>query len=285
MAERWVEVANIVVGLSAPTQALLSLGPTWERFEIPQRTPHATVEVDVAPPRACEGRLRFDSGGVWRLYESGSGALELGFYSRLSGALPYRRLETATGFQHSRLTVAAPPTFPLEYPLDEVLYMHHFSQTNAVELHASGVQTRSGRGLLFVGHSGAGKSTAAALWTAHAGASVLSDDRIVVRPAGAAATFFGTPWHGSAQLARAHAAPLEHIFLLEQAPACGLERLRASTATVELLARAFYPVYDPIAAKRTAETVAALAAVVPVSRFRCTRSAESVDFLAHALSL
>jgi hypothetical protein len=70
---------------------------------------------------------------------------------------------------------------PLEYPLDELLIMHRLTQEKAIELHGSGIVRADGMGNLFVGHSGAGKSTTTRLWTEREDVEVLSDDRIIVR--------------------------------------------------------------------------------------------------------
>src|SRR5207237_1422736 len=50
-----------------------------------------------------------------------------------------------------------------------------------IELHGCGIVGPGGASNLFVGHSGAGKSTTTRLWTALGGVEVLSDDRIIVR--------------------------------------------------------------------------------------------------------
>src|SRR6476660_9837409 len=70
---------------------------------------------------------------------------------------------------------------PLEYPLDELLIMHRLTQEKAIELHGSGIVRSNGEANLFIGHSGAGKSTTTRLWTAVEDVEVLSDDRIIVR--------------------------------------------------------------------------------------------------------
>ena len=59
--------------------------------------------------------------------------------------------------------------------------MHRLTQEKAIELHGCGIVGPGGASNLFVGHSGAGKSTTTRLWTAHEGVEVLSDDRIIVR--------------------------------------------------------------------------------------------------------
>jgi hypothetical protein len=70
---------------------------------------------------------------------------------------------------------------PLEYPLDELLIMHRLTQEQAIELHGTGIVRGNGEANLFIGHSGAGKSTTTRLWTAIEDVEVLSDDRIIVR--------------------------------------------------------------------------------------------------------
>src|SRR2546421_554321 len=86
-----------------------------------------------------------------------------------------------------------------------------------VELHASGIIDGGGRGRLFVGQSGAGKSTTARLWMDAEDVEIVSDDRVIVREAGGEWRMFGTPWHGEAALSSPAPAPLDGVFLLQQA--------------------------------------------------------------------
>ncbi|MGD0989076.1 MAG: hypothetical protein ABR874_14785 [Candidatus Sulfotelmatobacter sp.] len=138
---------------------------------------------------------------------------------------------------------------PLEYPLDELLIMHRLTQERAIELHGTGIVRANGVANLFVGHSGAGKSTTTRLWTSREEVEVLSDDRIIVRyddgrdgPAGPTAMrMYGTPWHGEAMFASPNSAPLTRIFILEHGHGNVITRLTRSQAVGELFARAFVP--------------------------------------------
>jgi hypothetical protein len=85
---------------------------------------------------------------------------------------------------------------PLEYPLDELLIMHRLTQEKAIELHSCGIVRPDGTGNLFVGHSGAGKSTTTQLWMAREDVEVLSDDRIIVRR-DEGGVLAETPCHGA----------------------------------------------------------------------------------------
>ena len=63
-------------------------------------------------------------------------------------------------------------------------------------VHSVGIKDPDGRGLLFPGESGAGKSTMARLWDKHSRGSVLNDDRVIVRKDKKGFFICGTPWHG-----------------------------------------------------------------------------------------
>jgi hypothetical protein len=76
---------------------------------------------------------------------------------------------------------AFPYAAPLDYPVDELLIMHRLTREKAIELHGCGIVRADGTGNLFVGHSGAGKSTTTRLWMEREDVEILSDDRIIVR--------------------------------------------------------------------------------------------------------
>ncbi|MBN1260708.1 MAG: hypothetical protein JXB35_08510, partial [Anaerolineae bacterium] len=82
------------------------------------------------------------------------------------------------------------------YPLDEILVVNLLAKGRGVLLHSCAVDD-DGHGTLFLGESGAGKSTTARLWS-EAGVRVLNDDRVIVRQSGGRFWAYGTPWHGDA---------------------------------------------------------------------------------------
>jgi len=140
---------------------------------------------------------------------------------------------------------------PLAYPLDELLIMHRLTQERAIELHGVGIVGPDGASNLFIGHSGAGKSTTARLWTSLHDVKILSDDRIILRadmPCGHSARdrankilMYGTPWHGEAHFALPQSAPLQRILVLEHGQGNVLTRLTRSQVVGELFARSFVP--------------------------------------------
>jgi hypothetical protein len=204
----------------------------------------------------------FDSGTTWRLYER-DGGFGFDFSASIFGARPYKRLLVDKFFRRATLQMNGNcfagfplPVFPLAYPLDELLIMHRLTQERAIELHGVGIVGPDGASNLFVGHSGAGKSTTARLWTSLHNVAILSDDRIIVREHpvrehllhegnrredATQIYMYGTPWHGEAHFALPQRAPLQRIFVLEHGHGNVFTRLTRSQMVAELFARAFVP--------------------------------------------
>jgi len=166
----------------------VTLVPSLEPFRVEAPISDIRIQIEWAE-RLCSpaGPQLFDSGSVWRLYEDGEG-FQFDFGASLLGEQPYKRLFVDRGFRTATLQMSEKSftgtgylAAPLEYPLDELLIMHRLTQEKAIELHSCGIVRPDGTGNLFVGHSGAGKSTTTRLWTEREDVEVLSDDRIIVR--------------------------------------------------------------------------------------------------------
>ncbi len=215
------------------------------------------------------GRLLFDSGMVWRLYED-SGEHTFRFSSPVLGPIPYKELRVTRDFRKGEIILHGPyvgsePVDPLEYPLDELLVVNRLGQGLGCELHACGIIDGEGRGWLFCGHSGAGKSTLAKLWSSRR-VTVLSDDRIVLREVDGEIRMFGTPWHGEAGFSVAEDAPLAGILVLGHAPRNEIESLARPEAVSELMARAFLPFFEAMALETAMDTLSTAASEAPCGR-------------------
>lgn len=76
-----------------------------------------------------------------------------------------------------------------------------------------------GRGYMFLGVSGTGKSTHASLWLRHiAGTELLNDDNPVVRLENGQPFVYGSPWSGKTPCYKNKKLPLGGIVQLSQAP-------------------------------------------------------------------
>jgi hypothetical protein len=157
---------------------------------------------------------------------------------------------------------AAPLPPPLIYPLDQILLMYVLARHDGLLVHAAGA-VANGRGLVFPGRSGAGKSTISRCLAADARVGVLSDDRIVIRKSTAGYILYGTPWPGDAGIAENAGAPLRGLLFLHK-DSCDRLRPISSTAAVErLLQVTSVPWYDRDVMDRVVSACEALALAVP----------------------
>jgi hypothetical protein len=229
------------------------------------------------------GRLIFDSGVVWQLYEE-RGHLVFQFTSPALGRRPYKTLMVDRDMSRGEIALSREalwshrPVAPLEFPLDQALLSELLGRGRGAEVHACGVVDEGGRGFLFIGRSGSGKSTIARLW-AKRGATILSDERIVLRQLGGDVWMFGTPWHSDGYFADPHGAPLAAVFFPVHAPANRLSAVPAPIAAKELFGLSFPPLYSREALDFTLGFFAKVAREVPCHELRFLPEESALDLI------
>jgi hypothetical protein len=267
-------IGGVSVQVASDRRADVALAASLMPFRVALGPSDINIQVGwVANLPSASGRQLFDSGSLWRLYET-QGGFQFDFTTPVLGEAPYKRLLIDDKFHIACLLLNKkcfedrnPPT-PLEYPLDEVLITHRLSCEKAIELHGCGIVARkSGSGYLFVGHSGAGKSTTARLWTAHQDVEILSDDRIVLREHAGKTFMYGTPWHGEAAYASPAQSPLSKIFVLEHGFGNAITRLSPTQTISELFARSFVPFHRHDYVNSALDVLQQVAASVPCYRY------------------
>lgn len=88
----------------------------------------------------------------------------------------------------------------------------------AISVHAS-VVVNDGKGFLFMGKSGTGKSTHSGLWLKYIeGSWLLNDDNPMLRLTEGGVRVYGSPWSGKTHCYRNESAPVAGIVRLKQAP-------------------------------------------------------------------
>jgi hypothetical protein len=273
-----------VLARSEASDLALEVGGSVRSFVSEAEAPDLSLRVarrQLAPE--APGMLVFDSGATWRLYEH-AGAQIYRFFDPRLGSIPYREARLAPDGATGEVLLnpdqypAGEPADALQFPLDELLFLRLLAQRGGVELHACGVLAPSGRGYVFAGQSGDGKTTTARLWQQVPGATVLSDDRIIVRPEAAGGfTMHGTPWHGEAELSASASAPLAAVFLLARGERNEVAPLSPCAAVASLLARAVTAFCDAHAVSALLDTLAPLVREVPCATFRFVPGEDAVQ--------
>jgi hypothetical protein len=232
-----------------------------------------------------EGQFLFDSGSHWQLYRLGED-----YQFRLAvpakSGQPYKLARFNSDFTRGEILCSreryseGEPLYPLEYPLDEVLFVHLLALNGyGVELHSCGLVDETGKGYLFIGHSEAGKTTTARLWEQRRGVKVLSDDRIIVRREGQEFFMYGTPWHGEAELAYPDRARLDHVFLLGRGVENKLVPVGHAQAAAEIFARSFTPFHSAEGLEFTLAFLSDLTESVPCHELQFVPDDSVVDFV------
>ena len=156
-----------------------------------------------------------------------------------------------------------------------VLYALATANQGTVLFHASAVNYE-GRGYMFLGKSGTGKSTHAGLWVKHIeGAVLMNDDNPVVRISDGIATVYGSPWSGKTPCYRNVSSPLGGIVLLSQAPYNKIQRLEGLEAYVALMSSISGKRWDKGIADGLYQTENYLASHVPMWHLECLPDEEA----------
>jgi len=219
-----VRIADIVCRIQSLDPALkIETDTPTQRFLVTQAEPHVTFDVrsgDLSEFKT-RGKPIFDSNAVWKLYEEGESFL-FHLCSESIGSVPYKISRVAKDFTSGEVVFHSPyldstkPLYPLEYPLDELLFINFLSLDRGVEVHGCGLVDSQGTGRLFLGQSTAGKTTMARLWEDDPGVTILSDDRIILRKMDNQIWMYGTPWHGEGGFAAPTRAALNKVYFLRK---------------------------------------------------------------------
>ena len=163
-----------------------------------------------------------------------------------------------------------------------VLYALATAASGTVLFHAA-VVSHEGKGYMFLGPSGTGKSTHARLWLKYIdGTALVNDDNPVVRlAADGLPVVYGSPWSGKTPCYRNVSYPLGGIVLLSQAPYNNIHRLGGIHAYASLVASISGKRWDSRVADGLHATENALASTVPVWHLECLPDEEAAK-LCHA---
>lgn len=281
-ASSWLRIGDVGVALHGPDASSICLHSEVESFR--SHPIEADLDVEVLAEDtliARSGVPDFDSGAVWRMFREEAGFV-FDFTTPVLGAHPYKRMHVDRNFRKAKIALnrsllsGYAEAYPLEYPTDELLITSFLAAGGGVEVHGCGLIDEYGQGHLFLGHSGAGKSTTTLLWNRAGKPVILSDDRIILRMKEDGLWMYGTPWHGEAAFACNARAKLNRILILQHGAHNNFKLLPTGLAAGELFARSFPPFHDPIRLANTVDFLARVAERLPCYQFSFTPDASAV---------
>lgn len=261
----------------------LSIPESYRPFIVESGSPDLLLEASFGEIPSFDGELVFDSQGPWRLFRHGDG-MALTVHSSQEPDSDYQVAFIDRGFSRGETVIRpdvperAPGYFPLNYPIDEVLAINRISQGHGLEVHACGLSD-NGRGILFLGISGTGKSTTSRIWDKRDEVLVLSDDRIIITAQDDAFWIHGTPWHGDAGIADPSGVQLSAIFFISHAERNNARPISPAMAASQLLARSFPTYWNREGMEFSAQLAGDLAQKLPAYELEFSPGPEVVDYV------
>lgn len=171
---------------------------------------------------------------------------------------------------------AAPSPYALNYPYDQAILINRLLQRHVLIVHGSAVIVE-GKGYVFFGPSGIGKTTISRLWRDR-GAILLNDDRVALyqEPDGTWKVA-GTPWHGEEPIVSPASAPLAGVARLRQSPTFSLRSTDNATGLSELIACALIPFFQREGIHHALALLERLLDAVPLLEFSFTPDQEALS--------
>ena len=268
MMTRYYKVAGHTFAVSGSDELFEQMG-NYEPFSCEGGEPLFTLTEcsGVVPEYTEEFRQEEDGTQIICGHtDSGSGVFEFKGGKKFLGCLicskDYRegRLIITNGISEMMLNSALMILFTLATAGKGTLLFH------------AAVVSQSGKGYLFLGPSGTGKSTHARLWIEHfEGTELVNDDNPVVR----GGMVYGSPWSGKTPCYRNVSVPIGGIVMLSQAPYNKIRRLSGIEAYVDLAESVGGKFWDSRIAEDQHQTMNRLAQTIPMWHLECLPDEEA----------
>ena len=167
------------------------------------------------------------------------------------------------------------PEFNTDFALPLAAICSRISYYNALLTHSSFV-IYQGKGIIFTGYSGVGKTTQAELWQKYKGAEIVNGDKVFIREIDSRFYAYGLPWKGSSEYCLNRKAELCGVVVLRQSEKNRITRLDEKSAEC-FMPHIFLPHWDKECLGNALDTFDKLIGNVPVYLLECRPDEEAVE--------
>lgn len=168
------------------------------------------------------------------------------------------------------------------YKLLNALIMTHLSAYQTIEAHASLIDV-GGKGLMYLGPSGIGKTTQAELWGKYRNATIINGDMVFIKKEGNRFYGCGSPWHGSSSYCLNRKVPLYALIVLKQSKENSIRRLTGFEMVSEVMNSVFFPTWYEKGHEAVCKILDTLLQSLPIYELSCYPDENSVKFTEEAI--
>ncbi len=224
------------------------------------------------------GEKIFESPPIWSLYRH-NGVSALRIYEHIPGY--GRTLVLPQDIATADLYFDNPEgnnRDPFYGPTMELLMVNYLARERGVIIHGCGIK-QNDRGFIFVGESGAGKTTMANIWSREPDVEILSDDRTIVRKKNDHFWIYGTPWHGEGKFGSPGSARLEQIFFIQHGQTNSISNSTKAHSVTQFLKCSFPPFWDAEGLEYSMDVFNDLADAVPCRTLSVKADSSIIKFV------
>ena len=235
-------------------------------FTVALKTVSSLMELNPGKLREC---LNDEAPYFW-IFEQEDGGYNFGFsYSK---TCPDCIVKPSKDFMEAVVYVRESQVERAEFALNNammLLYTFCTTPHDTLMVHAS-VTACEGKGYMFLGKSGTGKSTHSGLWLKYIqGTELLNDDNPVIRVMDGQAYVYGTPWSGKTPCYKNMSMPLGAFVRLSQAPHNKIRQVRGIEAVASLMPACSCMRWDGASVSQLYKTVEKVISCVSAYHLEC----------------
>lgn len=221
---------------------------------------------------------------MWKAKDGNSYLISLYKYKNESLKEPYKFLRINNLFSDIQIINinGRKLIHPLDYLLTLVISGYLNINRTGFLMHSAMILFK-GKGYLFSGISGDGKTTLSKLWLRDKGSEVITDERVIVRDKNGIPYAFGTPWFGTSSMHKNKGAPIHKIFFIKHGENNNVRRLSAVEAANRLLVRCFPSFWHKEGMRFALDFCARIASEIECYEFGFVPDKTAVEFLKKAI--